>query len=106
MSKQTYRVCFCFQRRFRLAVTEAPDEIKDLFNQYSENGIMTVDRLRRFLIEVQKEEKATDEDAQAIIDQHRHIHRKGLHLEAFFKYLLSDSNPPHQALRVSNFEIY
>ncbi|GMY08217.1 phosphoinositide phospholipase C 2-like [Fagus crenata] len=100
MSKQTYRVCFCFQRRFRLAVTEAPDEIKDLFNQYSENGIMTVDRLRRFLIEVQKEEKATDEDAQAIIDQHRHIHRKGLHLEAFFKYLLSDSNPPHQALRV------
>jgi len=61
---------------------------------------MTVDRLRRFLIEVQKEEKATDEDAQAIIDQHRHIHRKGLHLEAFFKYLLSDSNPPHQALRV------
>ncbi|KAK7852455.1 phosphoinositide phospholipase C 2-like isoform X1 [Quercus suber] len=97
MSKQTYRVCFCFHRRFRLAVTEAPAEIKDLFSQYSENGIMNADRLRNFLIEVQKQEKVTESDAQSIIDQLRHIHRKGLNLEAFFKYLFSDSNLPLQS---------
>ncbi|KAK4579520.1 hypothetical protein RGQ29_029264 [Quercus rubra] len=100
MSKQTYRVCFCFHRRFRLAVTEAPAEIKDLFSQYSENGIMNADRLRNFLIEVQKQEKATELEAQAIIDQLRHIHRKGLNLEAFFKYLFSDSNLPFKSQTV------
>ncbi|KAJ6322634.1 hypothetical protein OIU77_012470 [Salix suchowensis] len=39
------------KRRFRLAEAEAPDEIKALFNQYSENGVMTTDHLQRFLIE-------------------------------------------------------
>uniref|UniRef100_A0A803PSB9 Phosphoinositide phospholipase C n=1 Tax=Cannabis sativa TaxID=3483 RepID=A0A803PSB9_CANSA len=50
MSKQTYRVCFCFRRRFRLAATEAPKDVKDLFDQYSENGFMTVDHFHRFLV--------------------------------------------------------
>ncbi|CAK9173557.1 unnamed protein product [Ilex paraguariensis] len=100
MSKQTYRVCFCFQRRFKLAASEAPAEIRELFNRYSENGVMSVDHLRRFLIEYQKEEKATLEDAQAIMDglselMHLNVfHRRGLHLEAFFKYLFGDRNPP------------
>lgn len=72
-------------------------EIKTLFERYSENGIVTVDHFRRFLIEVQKEDKATTEDAQAILDSLSHLgifHRKGLNLEGFFKYLFSDSNPP------------
>uniref|UniRef100_A0A5B6ZR12 Phosphoinositide phospholipase C n=1 Tax=Davidia involucrata TaxID=16924 RepID=A0A5B6ZR12_DAVIN len=100
MSKQTYRVCFCFRRRFKLAAAEAPDEIKKLFEHYSENGVMTVDHLHSFLIEVQQEDKATKEDAQAIMDQlnefkHLNIfHRRGLNLEAFFKYLFGDINPP------------
>ncbi|GMP47810.1 hypothetical protein CsSME_00015387 [Camellia sinensis var. sinensis] len=61
---------------------------------------MTVDHLHRFLIEVEGEDKATKEDAESIIEslnelKHLHIfHRKGLHLEAFFHYLFSDSNPP------------
>ncbi|KAK6929475.1 C2 domain [Dillenia turbinata] len=86
--------------RFKLAVAEAPEEIKTLFDKYSENGIMTVDHLKRFLIEVQGEEKATTEDAQAIFDslhEFKHLnifHRKGLNLEAFFKYLFGDVNPP------------
>ncbi|PON37568.1 Phosphoinositide phospholipase C family [Parasponia andersonii] len=101
MSKQTYRVCFCFQRRFRLAVAEAPKEIKDLFGQYSENGLMGVDHFHRFLVEAQKEETVTKEGAQAIIEQtirdFKHLpifHRKALNLEAFFKYITSDNNPP------------
>lgn len=100
MSKQTYRVCFCFHRRFRLAVTEAPEEIKDLFSQYAENGIITADRLRNFLIEVQKQEKVTESEAQTIIDHFRHIHRKGINLEAFFKYLFSDFNLPLESRTV------
>ncbi|ESR48980.1 phosphoinositide phospholipase C 2 [Citrus sinensis] len=100
MSKQTYRVCFCFRRRFHVAASEAPDAVKSMFDQYSENGTMTVDHLHRFLIEVQKEDKASKEDAQAIIDSLRELkhlnifHRRGLNLEAFFKYLFGDINPP------------
>ncbi|CAI0415927.1 unnamed protein product [Linum tenue] len=103
MSKQTYRVCFCFRRRFKLAVAEAPEEIKGFFDRYSENGLMSADHLRRFLIEVQKQENATLEDAQAAINslhelKHLNIlhHHKGqsLNLETFFKYLFGDINPP------------
>ncbi|TKY56866.1 Phosphoinositide phospholipase C 2 [Spatholobus suberectus] len=95
-SKQTYSVCFCWRRRFKLALAEAPPEIKALFEQYSENEVMTPSHLRRFLVEVQRQEKATEEDAQAIIDRFRHFHRRGagLNLEAFFKHLFSDDNSP------------
>ena len=103
MSKQTYRVCFCFRRKFRLAVSEAPEEIKKVFEQYSENGIMSIDGLQRFLVEVQKEDKATREDAQKIIDSVKHFHRKGLNREAFVKYLFGDINPPLASPGVINF---
>ncbi|GLT31473.1 hypothetical protein SLA2020_062060 [Shorea laevis] len=93
-SKQTYRVCFCFRRRFKLTVSEAPEEIKTLFEQYSENGIMSVDQLQRFLIQVQKEDKASRDDAQNIINSVKHFHRNGLNLEDFFKYLFGEDNPP------------
>lgn len=93
-NKQTYEVCFCFRRRFRLAATEAPLPIKSLFDSHSENGIMNVDHLHRFLIDVQKQENATVDDAQTIMHNTAHIfHRKGFNLETFFKYLLGDSNP-------------
>lgn len=70
---------------------------------------MAVDHLRRFLIEIQKEENATAEDAQDIIDglgrlhELRHLnifHKKGITLEAFFKYLFSDTNAPLSSLGV------
>ncbi|OIW04103.1 hypothetical protein TanjilG_00663 [Lupinus angustifolius] len=94
MSKQTYSVCFCCRRRFKLALAEAPPEIKTLFYSYSENDLMSPFLLQRFLVHVQKQEKATIEDAQAIIDSLKHFHRKGLNLESFFKYLFSDTNLP------------
>ncbi|KAK9290571.1 hypothetical protein L1049_008741 [Liquidambar formosana] len=100
MSKQTYRVCYCFRRMFKLEVAEAPAEIKDLFNRYSDNGTMTVDQLQRFLIEVQGEDKATREEAEAIMESLKDFkhpnffHRKGLNLEAFFRYLFGDINAP------------
>ncbi|KAG9160758.1 hypothetical protein Leryth_008594, partial [Lithospermum erythrorhizon] len=100
MSKQTYRVCFCFRRRFRLGAAEAPDEIKFLFDRYSENGVMSAENLKQFLIEIQNEENASIDDAQAIMNnlhEHKHLnifYRKGMHLEAFFRYLIGDINPP------------
>ncbi|XAR68816.1 Phosphoinositide phospholipase C [Bertholletia excelsa] len=100
MSKQTYSVCFCFRRRFKLSVAEVPEEIKALFRSYSENGIMTADHLLRFLLEVQGEDRATKHDAEAVLESLRDLkhlnifHRKGLSLEAFFHYLFSDRNPP------------
>ncbi|TKY47544.1 Phosphoinositide phospholipase C 2 [Spatholobus suberectus] len=98
MSKQTYNVCFCFRRRFRLPVSEAPPEIRTLFDLYSdENGVMTASHLLRLLVEVQREENTTEEEAQAIIDGHKHLsifHRRGLNLESFFNYLFSHNNNP------------
>ncbi|XP_021732471.1 phosphoinositide phospholipase C 2-like isoform X1 [Chenopodium quinoa] len=97
MSNQTYKVCFCCRRRFKLTASEAPKEIKALFENYSENGVMTPTLLHRFLVEEQKEEKATIENAQALIDSVRSVvvfHKHGLNLEGFFKYLFGDLNPP------------
>ncbi|PIN03371.1 Phosphoinositide-specific phospholipase C [Handroanthus impetiginosus] len=97
MSKETYRVCFCFRRRFRIAARQAPADIKEIFNAYSENGVMNVDHFRRFLINVQGQESATLEDAQAIMDSLKHLnifHRRGFNLDDFFRYLFGDANPP------------
>lgn len=103
-SKQTYRVCFCFQRRFGLAAAEAPADVKAVFNAYAAaNGFMSVEQLRRFLVEVQKEANATLDDAQALVDsvsllhELKHLslfHKRGLNLEGFFKVLFGDANPP------------
>ncbi|KAJ8620947.1 hypothetical protein MRB53_029476 [Persea americana] len=96
----TYRVCLCFRRKFRLGSTEPPADIKTIFERYSENGIMSIDHLRRFLVEYQGEANATAENAQAVLDslrEFKHLNifqRKGLNLEAFFRYLFGENNPP------------
>lgn len=96
-SNQYFRICFCFRRMFRLKAVEPPHDVKGLFQVYSENGTMSIDRLVWFLTEFQGEENTKKEDAQAIFNSLRHLNifqRKGLHLEAFLKYLTSDNNPP------------
>ncbi|XP_068668085.1 phosphoinositide phospholipase C 2-like [Aristolochia californica] len=96
----TYRVCFCFRRKFKLGSADAPAEVKLVFEQFSENGIMGVDQLHRFLVEFQGEESATKEDAKAILHSLRELKHlrtfltRGLNLEAFIRYLTGDSNPP------------
>ncbi|XP_037494498.1 phosphoinositide phospholipase C 2 isoform X1 [Jatropha curcas] len=95
MSKESSRVCFCFRRILKLRLLEPPSDVKILFNKYSQNGNMALEDLLRFLIEVQGEDNATKEDAQAIFNSLKHLNifqRRGLHLEAFFRYLMSDIN--------------
>ncbi|XP_068339515.1 phosphoinositide phospholipase C 2-like isoform X1 [Pyrus communis] len=96
-NKQSFNVCFCFQRKFRLWMAEPPEDIKNVFYLYAQNGTMTIDDLQKFLIEFQGESSATKEDAQAIFDSLKHLNifqRKELDLGAFFRYLLGDLNPP------------
>ncbi|XP_057955148.1 phosphoinositide phospholipase C 2-like isoform X2 [Malania oleifera] len=95
MSKQSFKVCFCFRRIFRLKAAEPPEEIKLLFVRYSENGYMSIDQLHRFLVEVQGEKNATEEDAHFIFNSVKHLNifpRRELRLDAFFRYLLGDLN--------------
>ncbi|KAF3670905.1 Phosphoinositide phospholipase C 7 [Capsicum annuum] len=78
-----------------MAAAEAPADIKNIFNRYSDEcGVMSVEKLHHFLIEVQKEKNASLEDAQIIINNHGDPKHTGLHLDAFFKSLFSDINPP------------
>ncbi|XP_038711781.1 phosphoinositide phospholipase C 2-like isoform X5 [Tripterygium wilfordii] len=65
---------------------------------------MSLDNLLRYLIESQGEQNATKDDAQAIIHSVRHLNiiPRGLHLEAFFRYLLGDINSPLPPPQVCN----
>ncbi|XP_038711773.1 phosphoinositide phospholipase C 2-like isoform X4 [Tripterygium wilfordii] len=90
--------------KFKAPVIEPPEDIKELFEKYSENGTMSLDNLLRYLIESQGEQNATKDDAQAIIHSVRHLNiiPRGLHLEAFFRYLLGDINSPLPPPQVCN----
>ncbi|KAL0802264.1 hypothetical protein Bca101_057440 [Brassica carinata] len=94
MSNQTYRFGF-FRRKYHHAASVAPPEVKILFEKYSEKGAMSVDHLLRFLTDVQKQDKATREEAQAIVNALSSLlHRNCIHLDAFFKYLFGVDNSP------------
>uniref|UniRef100_A0A7N0T3I7 Phosphoinositide phospholipase C n=1 Tax=Kalanchoe fedtschenkoi TaxID=63787 RepID=A0A7N0T3I7_KALFE len=121
-SKQSFRVCLCFSRKFKLTVAEAPPEIKSLFNQYADpaSGIMTPDGLLDFLVRVQGEVGATKEDAEAIVDSFKHIKHvfptsrtRGLTFDSFFRFLFGDQNAPllqkvhhHMDAPLSHYFIY
>ncbi|XP_054818300.1 phosphoinositide phospholipase C 2-like [Prosopis cineraria] len=90
-----FRVCFCFRRRFKVKAGEAPEDVRKAFNKYSTNGTMSVDELLKFLVCDQGEREATREEAQRIYDSVKHLsflHRRGLHLDAFFRYLLGEGD--------------
>nr|KJB55723.1 hypothetical protein B456_009G091400 [Gossypium raimondii] len=91
MPKQRFKVCVCWRRVFKTRMVEPPLDIKNAFYSFSPSGMITVDDLLRFLIEHQCKKNATNEDAQVIFDSLKHLNifqRRGLHLEAFFRYLL------------------
>ncbi|KAI4306604.1 hypothetical protein L6164_029865 [Bauhinia variegata] len=97
----SYRVCVCFQRRFKVAEAVPPADTKELFAKYAQGGThMNAEQLHRFLIEVQGENSVSD--AQSIVEkvlQKRHhiakFTRSTLTLEDFHHYLFNpELNPP------------
>lgn len=98
-SRQNFKVCFCFKRMFRLKGPEPPEEILNIFYDYSRNGTMSVDDLYNFLVDFQGEESgdATKKHAHDIFHSLKHLNifqRRGLHFDAFFRYLSGDLNGP------------
>ncbi|KAI4305271.1 hypothetical protein L6164_028645 [Bauhinia variegata] len=116
----SYRVCVCFQRRFKAAEAVPPAETKELFTKYAQGGThMNAEQLRHFLVEVQGDESVSD--AQPIVEQvlqkRHHIAkftRNTLTLEDFHHYLFDpELNPPigsqvHQDMKapLSHYFIY
>ncbi|XP_011032115.1 PREDICTED: phosphoinositide phospholipase C 1-like isoform X3 [Populus euphratica] len=95
--EQPFRVCIFCIRTFIHRVLEPPDDVKKLFQDYSQNGIMSMDDLLNFLSKVQGQNNAKEDDAEAIFNTLKHLNifpRKGLNLEAFYRYLLGDLNTP------------
>ncbi|XP_016577688.2 phosphoinositide phospholipase C 2 isoform X2 [Capsicum annuum] len=102
--KEHFKVCFCWSRVFKLRGGEVHEDIKEVFESYSTKGIMSMDHLISFLEKEQKEVDVTKK-AQNIFNSLRHlnvVHRRGLNLEAFFKYLIGDNNHAHQFKMVKN----
>ncbi|KAL1308557.1 hypothetical protein HN51_050534 [Arachis hypogaea] len=98
----SYRVCVCFQRRFKVAEAEPPSDVKELFQKYSDGGAhMTPDNFRRFLAEVQGDDVSLIEH-QNVVEQvlHKRHHitkfaRHNLTLDDFHYFLFStEFNPP------------
>lgn len=95
MFKQSFRCCFCLVRTFIHKMVEPPEDVRVAFVEYSKDGIMSTDGLCKFLSEVQGESNAIEDLAQEIFNSFKHhniFQRKGLDLETFFRYLLSDLN--------------
>ncbi|KAL0875579.1 hypothetical protein Bca101_025284 [Brassica carinata] len=95
--KESFKVCFCCVRSFKVKTSEPPQEIKTLFDNYSGDGRMSVDEMLRFVIQVQGEKHANSNYVKDIFHRLKHhgvFHPRGIHLEGFYRYLLSDFNSP------------
>jgi Phosphoinositide-specific phospholipase C, efhand-like len=103
----TYSILCCFRRQYRPASNEPSEDLKTIFKKYSgDNGVMGLEELQRFMSEVQGEANAV-EAAKAVLDKSRDfrlLKKKGLSLDAFFRYLSSNENsalPPGVSLEIS-----
>ncbi|XP_010454072.1 PREDICTED: phosphoinositide phospholipase C 1-like [Camelina sativa] len=97
MKKESFKVCLCCVRSFKVKSSEPPEEIKNLFHEYSKDERMSADELLRFVIQVQGEKHADIsyvKDIFHLLKHHGVFHPRGLHLEGFYRYLLSDFNSP------------
>ncbi|KAF3504164.1 hypothetical protein F2Q69_00044130 [Brassica cretica] len=95
--KESFKVCFCCVRSFKVKTSEPPQEIKKLFDDYSGDGRMSADEMLRFVIEVQGEKHADTNYVKDIFHRLKHhgvFHPRGIHVEGFYRYLLSDFNSP------------
>ncbi|KAL2227419.1 phosphoinositide phospholipase C 6 [Sesamum indicum] len=91
-----YKMFGCFNRKFKVSESQPPPDVREAFWRYTDGGSsMTAEQLLKFLVEYQKEESSTAEDAEAIMQHvfhHRH-HTDKRHtftLEDFFYFLFQD----------------
>ncbi|KAH1066949.1 hypothetical protein J1N35_031936 [Gossypium stocksii] len=99
-----YSMCICFPKKFGVTEAGPPVDVKEVFMKYAIGGGsgMTVEQLRRFLVEVQGDVEASMEDAERIVEEvfkRRHNNVKlpelALSLEDFQFYLFCvDLSPP------------
>ncbi|KAJ3682827.1 hypothetical protein LUZ60_013054 [Juncus effusus] len=93
--ESSYKYCLCFKRKFRASESQPPEDVKTIFQQYSDGAHMSVDQFRKVLA---GPEAAGDPDqADRIVDRIRHqksrlarIARPLLVLEDFQHFLFSD----------------
>ncbi|XP_021278125.1 phosphoinositide phospholipase C 5-like [Herrania umbratica] len=97
-----YGLCICFPKKFGTTEAGPPVDVKEVFMEHAGGGAsMTMEQLRRFLVEVQGDAGVSIEDAERIVEevlQRRHYNvkftKKALSLEDFHFYLFSvDLNP-------------
>jgi hypothetical protein len=109
----SFRFFGCFTRHYKKKSTpEVPNEVREVFVKYAENGVMGTDGLLRFLREVQGEMGATLETARVLMEKqqqqqqqkqqqqlqglpqlqpHRKQEQQGLCFESFFDLLINAS---------------
>ncbi|KFK27404.1 hypothetical protein AALP_AA8G378600 [Arabis alpina] len=100
----SYRMCLIFKRKFMVTEPGPVDDVKDLFEKYTEDGDdvhMSPEQLQKFMAE-EHGEGSSIEEAERIVDEvlrrKHHIAkftRRNLTLEDFNFFLFStDLNPP------------
>ncbi|KAK1434840.1 hypothetical protein QVD17_00594 [Tagetes erecta] len=92
---QSFEVFGCFLRYFRPKRDVLPEDIKQVIQNYSVNGVMNVNNLNDFLKNIQGQ---FDEDVKAIFEKakpHNLLQNKGLDL---LQFLFSDLNHPLSAI--------
>ncbi|WRX33436.1 C2 domain - like 10 [Theobroma cacao] len=76
-----YSLCICFPKKFGTTEAGPPVDVKEVFMEYAGGGTcMTVEQLRRFLVEVQGDAEASIEDAERIVEEvlqrrHYNVHQ-------------------------------
>lgn len=100
----SYKMCWCFTRKFQWKEAEPPQDVKEAFSVYAEGGAyMNAEQLYRFLADAQGEDDATVARAEALIDRFQQLRYRRLarlskpllSLEDFHHFLFTDElNPP------------
>ncbi|KMZ67601.1 Phosphoinositide phospholipase C [Zostera marina] len=117
-SKEKYKLCLCFTRKFRIKDADPSPDVKAVFAKFADNGTtMTAHNLCQFLTDHQgiadKEEalKVAEEVVERCRNSRTRIHQMAkkqqhwLSLEDFHHYLFNtDLNPPIVRSQVDNCE--
>ncbi|KAI3815979.1 hypothetical protein L1987_15663 [Smallanthus sonchifolius] len=91
-----YKMFGCFKRKFKISDLGPPPDVIDVFNSYSMGkSEMSPDKIFRFLVEFQREEGATIDDVERVMDRvlnlsRSHLTRYVFTVNDFFHYLLLD----------------